>query len=621
MHLVAQSMIPVAKLAWRTGHGGYAITVVCKATFELQPNSSPLAKQQEPIIEADEWSESGSLVRTTDLVPFKTRSDVLVVGDAYAPEGRPVASLVTRLVVGDIDKSILVVGERYVAADGRIGEPGTFVRMPLVWERATAARDNPVGKPFDPTSLGATGSSDWLRAPNLYPAGQELPRPVKALPPMTYAPISPRWPSRVACLQQHAATWEFVRWQERPLPSNIDLGYMNVAPADQQRNAPFADETIYLENLHPRIARLSTRLQNLSPLANVDRGTGPNPLALRCDTLTIDTNRGLAMLVWRGNVIMDQPDPPGRIVVVCLDRSDPVSGSAPQKTEMFEPTTTILKGRQASPSAVLPFGKSAPPPALSTSVLPSPSFTPMAPPPASAPAVPPSPPKAPPPGPPSPPSRSITMIPGIGAGTGAALPFGRDAKESPPSRPPPPQAPSFGPPPDPPARKQLDSIPPSTNAFAPPPIPPIPPNTNAFVPAPPPIPPNTNAFVPAPPPIPPNTNAFAPPPIPPNTNAFVPAPSPMAPAPMAAAPLGSLALGVAPPLAPPPAPLAPVTPAVEVAREKPPAEPPDTEARLRLIQRAIWKGDRPIQQILSDHGLSELEWRAAKRTANRKGSA
>lgn len=48
----------------------------------------------------------------SDLAPFKRRADVLVVGHAFAPERRPVGSLVARVVVGEVDKAIAVFGDR-----------------------------------------------------------------------------------------------------------------------------------------------------------------------------------------------------------------------------------------------------------------------------------------------------------------------------------------------------------------------------------------------------------------------------------------------------------------------------------------------------------------------------
>ena len=35
----------------------------------------------------------------------------------------------------------------------------------------------------------------------------------------------------------------------------------------------------------------------------------------------------------------------------------------------------------------------------------------------------------------------------------------------------------------------------------------------------------------------------------------------------------------------------------------------------------IWRGDRPTRQVLAEHGLTEIEWRAMKRASARKASA
>jgi hypothetical protein len=316
MDLVSQCALRVAKVVWRPGHGGFAFTVVCKATFELTPVVSLLAAEQEPVALADVYvGEGGELAVASDLVPVKKRPEVILTGHAYAPEGKPVPSLLVRLVVGEIDKSIQVVGDRHFGRDGRLSEPEHFARMPLGWERADGGPDtfNPAGR-----SLGSAARPDAIGrvpAPNLLPVGLWLKSRSDTVSPVGFGPIAPLWPSRAACLQQHVAGWDPGRWNERPLPADVDLGYFNAAPSDQQRALPFGEERIYLEHLHPRIARLSTQLAQVTPVATVDHGAGPQALQLRCDTLIIDSDRGLAMLVWRGHVLLDHLERPGRVVV------------------------------------------------------------------------------------------------------------------------------------------------------------------------------------------------------------------------------------------------------------------------------------------------------------------
>ncbi|MGK4000769.1 DUF2169 domain-containing protein [Sorangium sp. So ce1024] len=343
----------MAKIRWQPRHGSFAFTVVCKATFELRPELSPLAAAQEPVVEADVYSGEGGLARASELVPFKKRPEVLVSGHAHAPEGRPVPSLVATLAVGDeIYKSILLVGDRCWGLDGRLGEPAPFTRMPLSWDRAAggAGTLNPAGRL--PGRAARADLAGRVLAPNLLPVGLQLTSPSAVVPPVGFGPIAPSWPSRAACLQRHAAFWDPGRWHERPLPDDIDLGYFNAAPPDQQRAQPFGEEAIYLENLHPRFARLSTRLAPVTPVATVDHGAGPQRLQLRCDTLVVDTDRGLAMLVWRAHALLDSADPPGRVVV-----TGPGVPAAAVSASVHETLDTV---QHFAAAPVLPFSGAAP---------------------------------------------------------------------------------------------------------------------------------------------------------------------------------------------------------------------------------------------------------------------
>lgn len=270
MDLASQCALRVGSLVWRPGQGQVAFTVVCKATFLLQPGVSSLASRQEPVTVVDEYSTAGGpLRRPSDLLPFKKRPELLVVGHAYAPGGSRAPSFAARVVVDGIDKSVPVTMDRASSPDGW--------RVPLV-------------------GLG---------------------------------PLAPTSPVRLACLGRHAAGWDPLGWRDRPLPADIDLAYFNAAPPDQQRAAPFGEEQIYLENLHTLVASLSTRLAPVTPAAMVDQGSGPQPMRLRCDTLIIDTDRGLAMLVWRGHVPVDHPEHPGRVVVTASTGSAPPATTSP----------------------------------------------------------------------------------------------------------------------------------------------------------------------------------------------------------------------------------------------------------------------------------------------------
>lgn len=308
------------------------MTVVCKATFELRPGQSPLAAEQIPPLEADLSSQGDprrSLLAASDLVPFKRNADVLVTGHAYAPGERPTTSLIARIAVGSIDKSIEVHRDRAWTADGRLVSGELFVRMPLVWERAAWGTNNPVGHaPHTPAD--ARG----LRPiPNLMPPGFVLRGPTDTIPAVGTGPIAPTWHSRAALLGRHASTWDYRAWNTRPLPDDLDGGFFNAAPIDQQLAKLSGDETIELENLLSWRERLVTRLARVGVRATVQRGGTVQDVPLRCDTLCIDTDRGTATLVWRGVVMLANAAEHGLVAVVTetkkADGALDLEGTAP----------------------------------------------------------------------------------------------------------------------------------------------------------------------------------------------------------------------------------------------------------------------------------------------------
>jgi hypothetical protein len=286
MDVVSFCPLRVGSLRWQPRPGAHALTVICKATFELRAEESPLAAQQDPPWEADISREggAGSLRAASDLVPFKRAADVLVVGRAHAPRGQAVASLVARMSVGTLSKALEVRAEQ-----------GWFV-----------------------AGLG---------------------------------PLAPTSPSRVAMLGKYAAAWEHQSWNTRPLPDDVNGAFFNAAPVDQQLAELRGDELIALEHLHPVHARLVTRLARVVPRATARRDNDQvQEVRLRCDTLTIDADRGRATLVWRGVVLIAHEAEQG-LVAVTAEVAETVA------VDDVEATMTIVApmGKTAAQAPVLPF--------------------------------------------------------------------------------------------------------------------------------------------------------------------------------------------------------------------------------------------------------------------------
>lgn len=330
MNTVSNCPMRATSFVWRPGVDRWAQTVVCRATYRLAPTESPLAEEQEEPNEYDNhWNddETRSLYAPSDLVPFKKGADVLLVGHAFAPRRQPVHSIIARLTVGEMSKAVEVWCDRgFEPARGLlVGQ--RLAKMPLRYERAAGGPEtsNPVGMRFDgpPDAYGMTA------IPNLQPEGLHVTQRGDTFPPIGFGPIAPSWPGRMDKLCRHAAGWSHRDWREQPMPNDIDPGYFNAAPPDQQVDSLRPNERILMENLHPDHARLVTSLPNVQPRATAEvEGRGREDVVLVCDTLWIDTDRGLCALVWRGTIALVHPNQAGRIVIT-METAGPAGPGKP----------------------------------------------------------------------------------------------------------------------------------------------------------------------------------------------------------------------------------------------------------------------------------------------------
>ena len=358
MKVVSSCPMRVESGVWQAASGVSVVTVAAKATFVLQPTESPLAGEQEEPNAADGYwddDERRSLHVAGDLAPRKARADVILVGAAFAPRGQPMRSLVARMVIGDVDKSIEVFADRAFALDGSLHEGQGFTKMPLTWERAAGGphTSNPVGVRAD----AAPDARGWTPLPNLQPSGIHVTGRGDFIAPAGYGPISPWWPGRQAKIHRGLAGWDFRAWYEAPLPADLDDGFFNVAPPDQQTDAIRANERIVLENLLRDHPRLVTSLAPITPRARLERAAGAaQELEMRCDTLSIDTDRGTCALTWRRQLLLEQEEVVKQVVVVAGTSAPPAVKRAPPRPRAPAAVTdTLLPGKLVI--AELPFVK------------------------------------------------------------------------------------------------------------------------------------------------------------------------------------------------------------------------------------------------------------------------
>ena len=378
MDAIPASPLRASSIFWQGS--ARVLTVVCKATFALAPGESTLEADAEDIHEEDaHWDDdrARSIFAPSDLVPYKARAEVLLVGNAFAPRGEPVRSLIARMIVGEIDKSIEVQQDRAWNQDGALQEGALFSRMSLQYERAAGGPDtsNPIGVRADapPSTYG------MVALPNLQPPGLQLSSRSDMIVPIGFGPIAPSWPLRRERLGRYAATWTPRSWMQSPLPRDLDPSYFNSAPRDQQVDELRANERIILENLHPDHPRLVTSLPGVRPRAFLElAGRTPQELGMRCETLWIDSSRSICTLTWRGH--LESPPAGGRVRIALERPGQPLTwldvepqaraqaaaaepdvdeSAAPGNWNRAQTVTLIGAGRQTPSSGAsgLPFGR------------------------------------------------------------------------------------------------------------------------------------------------------------------------------------------------------------------------------------------------------------------------
>ncbi|MDI1446429.1 DUF2169 domain-containing protein [Polyangium sp. 6x1] len=287
---------PAAAFVWEAAPGVHSLTILVKATFLLVHGAEATVApaQDEPSGDVTWDNEPGASLRfATDFAPLKPRTDVLVVGHAFAPKGAPVKELSCRVEMGDFAKGLNLVGDRRFTPGPEglsAGPPAVFTRMPLRYERAARGEGNPVGIDLAaPPSPGARAMANVTVSTGQTPG---------------LGPLAPGWPQRRRLVTDEGHRWATATRGEEsgPAPEGFDFGFFQAAPSDQQIPLLRPGATLVLEHLHPTLERVETRLPAARPQAfRIDPKTGRvSEIALRCDTLTIDTDRSRLSLVFRG---------------------------------------------------------------------------------------------------------------------------------------------------------------------------------------------------------------------------------------------------------------------------------------------------------------------------------
>jgi hypothetical protein len=253
-----------AERLWtRDKNGAHQWLVAVQATFDVgSAGQLKLADEQPPPPLEPEYRDdpaASSLRRDSDLLAPKPSTDVLLEASAYAPKGRPAATVPVSLRVDDMEKTLVVHGTRvyYKGAMGlTTSSPRPFTVQPIQYELAFGGTDtrhadprrhridarNPIGRGFavDPASL----EREVAHAVE-YPSGN----PAK-MGPAGFGPLASFWSPRLERAGTYDARWEKSR---KPLlAEDYDERHALSAPDDQRPSKPLrGGETVTMVNLSP----------------------------------------------------------------------------------------------------------------------------------------------------------------------------------------------------------------------------------------------------------------------------------------------------------------------------------------------------------------------------------
>jgi uncharacterized protein YjbI with pentapeptide repeats len=307
MEILKDTPFEAAWLVWRARGDRPFLTVIIKGAFSLvESGECPIDPGQE-LLSGDQHHDEDierSVRNESDFAFVKPRGECFVIGSCYAPGGRPTTMAPAAFKVGPVLKKLAVIGDRHF--QGLLGgqsEPVPFSEMTLCWERAfggAKSKENPLGLGLNKSIVD---DKAVIRLPNiedpdhLILGKRDRPRPVGSFP------IPRTWQARMRLTGTYDAQWVRERW---PWPAkDFDLAYFNAAPEDQRIQGFFkGDEEISLVNLHPELPKLRCKLPGLRARAFLLPKTGAalRPLMPELDTITIDTDLGKAICLWRAVV-------------------------------------------------------------------------------------------------------------------------------------------------------------------------------------------------------------------------------------------------------------------------------------------------------------------------------
>jgi len=294
------------------------VYAVVKGTFALGPRLLP-ADEQVPVTMADQHyadPSTSSIRAPSDVCLGKPGTDVVLIGSAWSPDGRPTWQMDVSLTVGALTKTVRVLGDRVwesSASGTSMAWVAPFVRMPLVWERAFGGSDQtekgPRAHPGNPvgTGLRVSGGTKPLVGmplPNVEDPRALISAPGDAPEPAGFAPIAPHWDPRKKFAGTYDDAWQ--RSRAPYLPADFDPRFFHYAPAGQLTLTPLAGgEPVEVLGATPD-GSLRFTLPRVAIQATFKRNGGEDVRRAALESVLIEPDAQRVVLVWRAALNCDK---------------------------------------------------------------------------------------------------------------------------------------------------------------------------------------------------------------------------------------------------------------------------------------------------------------------------
>lgn len=289
--------------------------IVVRATFTIGKQWT-LADEQRPPQAGDEYEgelNESSIKYASDYHTGKPGSDIIMIGHAFAPDGKEVHQLDVSLTLGQVHKTVCVFGDRHWQ-DGRISAPQPFSTMAMIYEKSyggayredgqivTLEERNPVGCGY--VGQYSTEEMNGTPLPNLEDPNNLI-GDLKHQPiPACFGVSAPHWLPRSAYTGTYDDAWKIGRAPY--LPEDFDPRFLNMAHPDLVYPGYLqGGESVGITHMHVGGA-LNFQVPHVKLKVNVVVAGDQIQSLFNLETLIIEPNQLKLGMIWRAAIQCDR---------------------------------------------------------------------------------------------------------------------------------------------------------------------------------------------------------------------------------------------------------------------------------------------------------------------------